>query len=114
MEKELPYRDRIRKVSEKDLSLLIGFKNIINENDRSIVGLLLQIEEEKSLAKKIKASEEEFKKLLRKKYGEVNIDLDSGYFTPLNVDIEPEIDMDELEKVDQPKFEALSKTNIRK
>ena len=82
MEKELPYRDRIRKVSKKDLSLLIGFKNIINENDRNIVGLLLQIEEEKSLAKKIKVSEEEFKKLLRKKYGEVNIDLESGEFTP--------------------------------
>ena len=64
MEKELPYRDRIRKVSKKDLSLLIGFKNIINENDRNIVGLLLQIEEEKSLAKKIKVSEEGFKKLL--------------------------------------------------
>tara|TARA_R100000935_G_C2832919_1_gene166238 strand:+ start:127 stop:477 length:351 start_codon:yes stop_codon:yes gene_type:complete len=114
MKNKLPYRESIIKINEEELGRIVNLNDIINKNNSNIVDLLLKLDEEKSMASQIKVSDKEFKKLLNKKYGDVNIDLSTGYFCPMNVDIEPEIDMEKLEKVDQPKFEALSKTNKRK
>ncbi len=80
-------------IEKVELEKIHDIQGRINNICINLGHLSLTKDELKEKLKEVNAEQEQLKKILEKKYGNVNIDLKNGEWTSNNKDKEPEIDL---------------------